>query len=147
MENTLKIAYSEVDQVLNILGEKYKQEIPKKIRDMISREKDANHKITIDKIDDIHLTRKSLIILSIFNLKYWEKDKNNIEKLKQHYYNNERKYQEKINQYKEKDWLQNKKFDGQVQENYAETSLIEINNTSFISKIKIFLKKLIHLRK
>lgn len=54
---------------------------------MISREKDVNHKITIDKIDNLHLTRKALIILSIFNLKYWEKDKNNIEKLKQYYYN------------------------------------------------------------
>lgn len=147
MENTLKIAYSEVDQVLDILGEKYKQEVPTKIRDMISREKDVNHKITINKIDDIHLTRKALIILSIFNLKYWEKDKNNIENLKQHYYNNERKYQEKINQYKEKDWLQSKKSDDQVQENHIGTSLIEIDNTSFISKIKRFLKKLIHRRK
>lgn len=147
MENTLQIAYSEVDQVLDILGEKYKQEIPTKIRDMINREKDANHRIVIDNINDIHLTRKALIILSIFNLKYWEKDKNNIEKLKQHYYNNERTHQEKINQYKKKDWLQSKKSDDQVQENHTETSLIEINNTSFISKIKRFLKKLIHRRK
>lgn len=147
MESTLKIAYSEVDQVLDILGEKYKQEIPTKIREMINREKDANHRIVIDNINDIHLTRKALIILSIFNLKYWEKDKNNIEKLKKHYYNNERIYQEKINQYKEKDWLQSKKFDNQAQENHTETSLIEINNTSFISKIKSFLKKLIYRRK
>ena len=67
--------------------------------------------------------------------------------MKQHYYNNEREYQEKINQYKENDWLQNKKFNDKVQENHTETSLIEINNTSFMSKIKRFLKKLIHRRK
>lgn len=66
MESTLKIAYSEVDQVLDILGEKYKQEIPTKIREMINREKDANHRIVIDNINDMHLTRKALIILSIF---------------------------------------------------------------------------------
>lgn len=40
MKNTLKITYSEVDQILDILGKKYKQEIPTKIRDMINREKD-----------------------------------------------------------------------------------------------------------
>ena len=57
--------------------------------------------------------------------------------MKQHYYNNERKYQEKINQYKEKDWLQNKKFDGQVQENYAETSLIEIIWRTMMNLLKV----------
>ncbi len=147
MEDTLKIAYAEVDQVLNVLGTKYEQEIPTKIRNMISREKDVNHKITIDKVDNINLTRKALIILSIFNLKYWEKDKTNIENLKQHYYNNEIKYQEKINQYKERDWLKNKKVDDRIQENHTETSLVEINNNSFISKIISFLRKLIHIRK
>lgn len=147
MESTLKIAYSEVDQVLNLLGEKYKQAIPSEIRDVINKEKDINHKITIENVNDIHLSRKALIILSIFNLKYWEKDEKNIENLKQQYYNNEKRFQEKINQYKQKDWLQKSNGNDKIEETITETSLVKVNNNSIISKIKEFLKKLIHKRK
>ena len=41
---TLKKAYSEVDECLEILGTEYKKQIPIKLRDYIKKEKDTNYK-------------------------------------------------------------------------------------------------------
>ena len=146
MENAQKIAYSEVNQILNILGDKYKKQIPIKIIEMIDKEKDNNYRVIIDNINDINLSRKALIILSMFNLKYWEKNEKKIAKLKKQYYDNEMQYQNKINHYKQKDWLK-KKNNNIIQENYEEISLVNTKRLSIILKIKDFLKKIIHKRK
>lgn len=150
MEDTLKNAYAEVEQILNFLGEPYKQKVPKKLITLFKEKKNANHRILIDsnvKIEDIKLSRTTLIIISILNLKYWEKDLDKKEKLKKIYDANECKYQDKINVYKQSDWLKNRRNINENPEVTNETSLVEIKKNSIIDKIKMFFKKLFHGKK
>lgn len=135
MDETMKIAYAEVSQVVETLGNDYKNKIPRTILKVIEEKKDNNHKINVT---DDNLSRVALIIISILNLKYWEKDENQINFLKEKYYENERKYQELINAYKKPDWL---KKDNNNFEN------ISNNNTSLIVKKERMIDKVIRFFK
>lgn len=150
MEDTLKNAYAEVEQILDFLGESYKQKIPSKLITLFKEKKNINHKISIDsntKFEDIKLCRTTIVILSILNLKYWETNSNKKIKLKKIYDDNESKYQEKINVYKQEDWLENRKSRDKNIEIKEETSLVEIKKYSIIDKIKMFFKNLINRKK
>ena len=145
VEDNLNNAYAEVEQVLDFLGDSYKQKIPEKLIKLFKEKKNKNHKIQIDKntkLENIKLCRTTIIILSVLNLKYWEANPNKKDKLEQIYQKNEDKYQQKINEYKQDDWLKNRKRDKDKIENNIETSLIEIKKYSIIDKIKMFFKNL-----
>ena len=82
-------AYAEVSYVLDILGNKYKDKIPKKILDCIYKNKNNNYIFDENTdIQKIKFNRNTLIIISILNLKYWEKDENEIKRLKKIYSTN-----------------------------------------------------------
>ena len=93
----------------------------------------------------MEISRTALIIISILNLKYWEKDEDKKSELKRTYNENERKFQEKINVYKQNDWLKAKKDQIIQKEDNQEKALIEQKNISWISKIRNFFKDLIYL--
>ena len=152
MEEELMNAYSEVDQILDILGDVYKQKLPTKLRELFSQKKNVNHRITISKdtkMEDLKIKRTTAIIISILNLKYWATNPDTIRFLKRQYYNNEKEYQEKINQYKEFSWLDNNKSKTNlnIQENSEETSLVELKNESIIAKVKKIIAKILFGRK
>ena len=150
MENVLKNAYAEVEQILDFLGDSYKNKIPSKLIRLFNEKKNINHKIYIDantKVEDIKLSRTTIIILSILNLKYWETNINKKMKLKTIYDQNEEKYQEKINIYKQDDWLKNRSKNKQIKEVTNESSLIEIKKYSIFDKIKNFFKKILNYKK
>ena len=150
MENVLKNAYAEVEQILDFLGDSYKNKIPPKLIKLFNEKKNINHKIFIDtntKVEDIKLSRTTIIILSILNLKYWETNINKKMKLKTIYDQNEEKYQEKINIYKQDDWLKNRSKNKQIKEVTNESSLIEIKKYSIFDKIKNFFKKILNYKK
>lgn len=149
-EDTLNNAYAEVEQILNFLGDSYKQKIPSKLIKLFEEKKNINHKIVINpntKFEDLKLCRTTLIILSILNMKYWETNSNKKEKLKKIYDANECKYQEKINKYKQDDWLKNRKNGNEKIELQNETSLVEIKKYSIIDKIKMFFRNLFSRKK
>lgn len=80
----------------------------------------------------LEINKTALTIISILNLKYWEKDENKKAKLKKIYDENERKFQEKINEYKQKDWLKIKRNRIIQEENNKEKALIEQKTISWI---------------
>ena len=158
MEDAQKIAYSEVGQILDFLGEEYKKKIPNKIIKLFDNSKDLSNNLNIaenSKIEELNLNRNTFIILSILNLKYWETDPDKIEKLKNIYGENNKIFQENINKYKEKDWLQNInsnkiseiKEKTEIAENKEVTCLVVQKEDSIITKIKNFLLKIFHKRK
>lgn len=152
MEDTLKNAYAEVEKILDILGDKYKQKLPEKVRNLFQEKKNTNYEVKIDKktkIEDIKVSRTALIIISILNLKYWEEDPDKKEELKEIYDKNEVKYQEKINIYKQDEWLKNRnsKKKIKIEEKNTETNLIVQQDIPIITKIKKFFMNLIHNRK
>ena len=68
------LAYSEVDEILNLLEDKYKNKIPEKIRNFFKEEKDPNYRVSID-IDrpliEQNLQRDTFVFLAILYLNYW----------------------------------------------------------------------------
>lgn len=147
MDTTLNNAYTEVNQIIELLGEKYRSQIPEKILKLFKEKQNNNYKTNINKdtpIDKMEISRTALIIISILNLKYWEKDEDKKAELKNIYDENESKFQEKINTYKQNDWLKAKKNEIIQKENNQEKSLIEQKNISWIIKIKKFFRNLIH---
>ncbi len=144
MNSTLSNSYSEVSYILDILGEQYKNKIPKKILELIYNNKNSDYKIKFklnDDINKINISRNTLIIISILNLKYWENNENEKARLKQTYSRNEQIYREKINKYKNDNWL---KRDNKTEEmnEVKETSLTIKEDKSIWNIIKKFIKKI-----
>ena len=79
MENML--AYAEIDEILNLLEDDYREKVPKKVRDFFKEEKmkDYHPEIDIEKpLIEQNLKRETMVLLAILNLNYWcenEKEK------------------------------------------------------------------------
>ena len=124
MNKILSNSYTEVSYILNILGDEYKSKIPSQILKCIYNNKNNNYKFNIDtNIEEANISRNALIIISIFNLKYWENDEVEKERLRKIYNINEQIFQKKINEYV-----------------IEEKSLIIKDDNSIWSKIKNFFK-------
>ena len=92
-------AYSEIDELLELITEEEKKQIPKKLRDYFKEEKDKSYHKNINSdipIKEQNLKEETLAIIALLNLQYWCKDENEKEKLKTIYAENEKKYQNKL---------------------------------------------------
>ena len=92
-------AYAEIDEFLELLSEKQKNEIPKKLREFFKEEKDKDYFKIIDKdipIKDQNLKEETLAIIALLNLQYWCKDKEEKKRLQEIYAQNEKKYQDML---------------------------------------------------
>ena len=136
MKSTLSNSYTEVSYILDILGEPYKNKVPTKILELIYKNKNSNYKF-----DKKNISRNTLIIISILNLKYWENDEDEKIKLKKIYARNEKIYQDKINEYKKEDWLKKDKKTEKIEE-VKEMSLTLTEDKSIWNKIKKFIKNI-----
>ena len=100
MINTANIsrAYSEVYEFINALGEEYINKLPKSIYDTIKDNRDINYKPEYDKNQKLTneiISKEALALISAINLQYWCKDVQEKERLKQAYYENTKKEEEK----------------------------------------------------
>lgn len=136
MDSTLSNSYTEVSYILDILGATYKNKLPTKILDLIYKNRNSNYEF-----DEKNISRNTLIIISILNLKYWENNEDEKIKLKKLYARNEKKYQDKINEYKKEDWLKKDKKTEKM-EAVKEMSLTVTKNKSIWNKIKKFIKNI-----
>lgn len=146
MNSVLCNSYTEVSYILDILGEEYKNKLPEKILKLIYTNKNDDYKINLNfdiTKNNINISRNALIIISILNLKYWEYDELKKDKLKNLYAKNEKIYQNKINNYKNDNWLNKNK---QTIENkpVQETYLIPKKNNSLWNTIKKFIRKILN---
>ena len=146
MDTALKNAYTEVNQIIELLGEEFKSKIPQKILNLFNEKQNTNYRTNINKNTPIHkieVSRTALTIISILNLKYWETDETKKAKLKSIY--DEREFQQKINVYKQNNWLKTEKNEMVQEENKQEKALIEQKDIFWIVKIRRFFRNLIHL--
>ena len=135
-----KEIYSEVYQVLNLLGNEYIDKLPKSLLNMLEEKRDINYNPQY--IEDIPLNKQNikketLAIIALLHLNYWcENEKEKLE-LKQVLKNNEDMYQQDIrNKYNpENMFIKNKRE--KIVEN--QVSMIEYKEPllkKIISKIK-----------
>lgn len=148
MEAILKNAYTEVNQIIELLGEEYKTQIPQKLLNLFNEKQNPDYKTNISndiQIDKIEVSRTALIIISILNLRYWEKDETKKAELKSIYDENEKKFQEKISGYKHSSTLKIDKNNIFTEENKQEKAIIKQKDISWIVKLRKFFSELIHL--
>ena len=74
MKTDSMIAYAEVDEILNLLENDYKEKVPQKVKDFFKEAKMQDYKVNIDvniPLENQNLKRETMIILAILNLNYW----------------------------------------------------------------------------
>ncbi len=135
-----KEIYSEVYQVLNLLGNEYIDKLPNSLFNMLKEKRNTNYNPQY--IEDIPLNKQNirketLAIIALLHLNYWcDNEKEKLE-LKQILKNHEDKYQQELrNKYNSEDI-----FKKHIQENIVknQVSMIEYKEPlfkRFISKIK-----------
>ena len=96
-------AYAEVLDVLDKMDKKYIKKIPNKLLETLKMNSYKGYKQHIDpnvELSEQHLSRKTLDILAVINLKYWVEDEKHKKELLEQYRNNEiREKEESIKQY------------------------------------------------
>ena len=134
-------AYSEVNKFLELIGEEMSNKIPVKLRKFFEREMDKNYIPTINTdipIKEQNLKRKTIAIIASLNLQYWCKEDKKQE-LIEIYSNNEKKYQEDLQEKYNPDNI----FKKRTQESVIEEKNIEKEFALVEYKESIF-KKLIN---
>lgn len=74
MNRDEKIAYAEVDEILNCIEESYRSRVPKKVRLFFHEERDKEYKVSIDTnkpLENQNLKRQTIVLLAMINLNYW----------------------------------------------------------------------------
>ena len=138
MENML--AYAEIDEILNLLEDNYRERVPKKVRDFFKEEKmkDYHPEIDIEKpLIEQNLKRETMVLLAILNLNYWCEN----EKEKQRFLNELDKNEEEKKELEEKynpDNLFKKKQDESTENNLQ---IIEYKKPNFIQILLTKIKK------
>ena len=142
MENML--AYAEIDEILNLLEDDYREMVPKKVRDFFKEEKmkDYHPEIDIEKpLIEQNLKRETMVLLAILNLNYWCENEDE----KKSFLDELDKNEEEKNELEEKynpDNLFKKKQDESTENNLQ---IIEYKKPNFIqillTKIKKFFKR------
>lgn len=145
MMNSLNIALAEVSQILNLLGNEYINKIPYKFLKFMEENKDEHISISIteDNYENVELTRNAIIIISMLNLNYWVTDPEEKEKLLRIYQENDRKFLNKVPNYKNSDCLSNNREEKSFEKPKNETKyLINIEQQSVFTKVINFIKSL-----
>ena len=90
-------AYSEIDEFLGLLSIEQRNEVPQKLRELFTKEKDINYRKGIDPkipIKEQNLKEETLALIALLNLQYWCKDETEKQRLKSIYSKNEEVHQE-----------------------------------------------------
>ena len=135
-----KEIYSEVYQVLNLLGNEYIDKLPKSLFNMLEEKRNINYepKYTEDlPLNKQNIKKETLSIIALLHLNYWCENVNEKNELDQMFKNNEDRYQDELRKKYDPDNI----FKKHIQENIIknEVSLVEYKESIFkriINKIK-----------
>ena len=137
-----KQTYSEIDEFLELLDEKTRNEVPTKLREFFKKEKDNNYHKGINpniSIKEQNLKKETLALIALLNLQYWCKDEKEKERLKQVYASNENRYQEELREKYNPDNIFKNANKEKVKE---EVALVEVKEDKWYSKLFGFFRKL-----
>ena len=137
-----KEIYSEVYQLLNLLGNEYIDKLPKSLFNMLREKRNINYepKYTEDlPLNKQNIKKETLSIIALLHLNYWCENVNEKNELNQMFKNNEDRYQDELRKKYDPDNI----FKKHIQENIIknEVGLVEYKESIFkrlINKIKSF---------
>lgn len=129
ISNETKQAYSEIDEFLELVNEKTRNQIPIKLRNYFKEEKDTLYHKGINPnipLENQNLKRETLAIIALLNLQYWCKDEAEKKRLLEIYSENQKNYEQELKEKYNSDNVFNK--------NIKEDSSCEVkqNNQSLI---------------
>lgn len=96
--NAYAKTYTEILEIINFMGDRYRKKTPQKLLDFFEENKDKNYIYKINEInDDVtrNFSKETLGLLSLMEYKYWASDSEK-ELLKKSLIENEKKYQEEL---------------------------------------------------
>lgn len=148
MNTSTKIAFAEIDIILNLLDVEYSNKIPGELKYTFNTQKDINYQKEIDvkrPLAEQNLTKETLAILALLRYEYWCNSEEEKEQLLKQYCENDIKedieYKRKYNPnnlFKE----EKERLEKIVEETKKEQALAEKNNESFFSKLLIKIKSI-----
>ena len=134
-------AYSEVYYILETLGDAFKTKLPVKLLKLIeyNKKKDFAFEEMIDEETGLlSVSRDALIMLSVFNMKYWEEDETEKEKLTEIYEENTVSSRV-INEQPKKIEIEPDKYQDKKENKF----MVVVDENSIMYKIKKFIRKII----
>ena len=134
MENML--AYAEIDEILNLLEDDYREMVPKKVRDFFKEEKmkDYHPEIDIEKpLIEQNLKRETMVLLAILNLNYWCENEDEKKSFLDELDKNEEEKNELEEKYNPDNLFKKKKQIKILKE--ENTSLIEYKKTNMLKRV------------
>ena len=91
-------AYTEILEIINYMGDRYKNKTPQKLMDFFEENKDKNYIYKLNEInEDVtkKFTKETLGLLTYMEYKYWASDSEKV-LLRKSIIENEKKYQEEL---------------------------------------------------
>lgn len=134
-------AYKEVNQILDIMGDEYKNKINKNLLTALKEKEAKDYQTRINpniSFLEQKISRKAISILAVLNMKYWIDDENEKDRLLKLYDENYKNYEKKCNDIFKKSEKESSK------ENYSKTTNMELLpiEQSFFGKVKLFFRNI-----
>lgn len=151
MKLETKEIYSEIYQVLNLLGYEYINKLPDSLFNVLKEKRNLNYNpvyVEDMPLDKQNIRKETISIIVLLYLNYWCENEEEKNELKQILKNNEDKYQNEIRKKYNPDNLFKKQNKNVIQNELAIVNYKESKIKKIINKIKnIFVKEKIYERK
>ena len=138
------ISYSEVYEILNLIGKEYKDKIPNKLLQIIVDGMDKNYKPTIDMkkpLKEQNISQRTYDILGMLKLNYWCKNESEKKEFLNKISANEKRREEVL---REKYNIDNIFKNGNTEKVKEEVALVEVKEKKWYQKIFNLIKGLFH---
>lgn len=146
LSDSTREAYSEVNEIINLLDKEDREKVPLKLRKYFENERKKEYSKNIDlrvPINQQNLKRETIAIITMLNLKYICSNEGERVRLKKQYKENEQKYQKELSEKYNIDNLF--KIDEEEKSEKSE-ELVVIKKESFFKKVANFIKKIFRKR-
>lgn len=132
------LAYAEIDEILNLLEDKYREKVPEKVRTFFKEEKMIDYKPVIDvniPLIQQNLKRETIVLLATLNLNYWCDTPKEKQEILDEISNNEKERQELLEKYNPDNLFKKRQEDKQEFAHTEELSVVEYKKPSFIQRL------------
>lgn len=146
--------YSEVYQVINLLGSEYREKLPKSFIETIEEKRDINYNPQLTDemlLSEQNVHKETMHIITLLYLNYWCSDEKEVLEIKKRLQENEYKYQAEIREKYNPDNIFKKPEkeiikEEIIDENNEEKAVVEYKK-SFIVQILNKIKKIFQIKK
>lgn len=132
------LAYAEIDEILNLLEDKYRDKVPEKVRAFFKEEKMVDYKPTIDVNTPLiqqNLKRETIVLLAILNLNYWCDTSEEKQEILDELSMNEKEKQKLLEEYNPDNLFKKRPEEKQEFVHTEELSVVEYKKPNFIQKL------------